>query len=201
MKFGIDLSTQNLVDAYSQGIFPMGDEFGHINWYEADPRGIVPLESFHVPHDLKRILRQKRFDVTMNEDFHGVISACREERNSTWITDEIIEAYLKLHKKGFAYSVESWQNGELVGGLYGVAVGGAFFGESMFYRRRDASKVALAHLGKWLIAADFQLFDIQMMTDLLRRFGAILISKKNYLNKLERAIQVKRHLQPVAIQW
>lgn len=201
MKFGIDLSAQNLVDAYSQGIFPMGDEFGDINWYEADPRGIVPLDSFHIPHDLKRILRQKRFDVTMNEDFQGVISACREVRNSTWITDEIIEAYLNLHKTGFANSLESWQNGELVGGLYGVAVGGAFFGESMFYRRRDASKVALAHLGKWLIAADFQLFDIQMVTDLLRRFGAVLISKKNYLNKLERAIQIKRHLQPVPIQW
>jgi len=201
MKFGVDLSPQNLVNAYSQGIFPMADESGKVNWYEADPRGIVPLESFHIPHDLRRILRQNRFEVTLDKDFYRVIVGCKNTRQSTWITAEIIDAYLKLHEKGHAHSVESWQAGRLVGGLYGVAVGGAFFGESMFYRQRDASKAALAYLGRWLIASDFLLFDIQMVTDLLRRFGAVLIGKQDYLHKLGQAVRVKRHLRMSKIAW
>lgn len=201
MELRNDLSPENLVYAYCQGIFPMGDEHGVVNWYEADPRGILPLEAFHIPHDLRRILRQGRFQVTLNADFRGVITGCRDARPHTWITDEIIEAYLRLHQEGFAYSVEAWHEGELVGGLYGVAVGGAFFGESMFYRKRDASKVALAHLGKWLIAADFALLDIQMVTDLLRRFGAILISKDRYLRILSRAVHLQRELRPVPVEW
>lgn len=195
------MSPGSLVSAYSQGIFPMADEFGNVNWYEADPRGIVPLEAFHIPHDLKRILRQRRFEVTLDHDFYGVIQACKQVRTSTWITDEIVAAYVTLHENGYAHSVESWIGERLVGGLYGVAVGGAFFGESMFYLQRDASKVALAHLGEWLCAADFLLFDIQMVTDLLSRFGAVLIDKQSYLKKLEVAVQAERRLQPVEIAW
>lgn len=201
MKFGIDLSPRSLINAYRQGIFPMGDEYGNVNWYEADPRGIVPLHAFHIPHDLRRILRQNRFGVTLNRDFPAVIKACKDVRSSSWITDEIIAAYTNLHKNGHAHSVEAWAGERLVGGLYGVAVGGAFFGESMFHLQRDASKVALAHLGYWLRAADFLLFDIQMVTDLLSRFGATLIDKESYLTKLERAVRVERQLQKIDVAW
>lgn len=201
MKTRIDLSPQNIISAYTQGIFPMGNARGEVKWYEADPRGILPLDAFHIPHDLRRILRQGRFHVTLNHAFTDVITLCATTRPQTWISDEIIEAYSTLHQRGYAHSVETWQNGELVGGLYGVAIGAAFFGESMFHHKRDASKVALAHLGQWLIAADFLLFDIQMVTDLLRRFGAILVQKPIYMRHLERAVRLQRELKAVPVQW
>ena len=201
MYFRVELSTESLLSAYSQGIFPMADETGQVKWYEADPRGILPLESFHIPHDLKRVLKQGRFRVTLDQAFEQVIQACAIRREPTWISDEIIQAYIQFHKLGYAHSVEAWDGEELAGGLYGVAIGGAFFGESMFFEKRDASKVALAHLAKWLIRSDFLLFDIQMVTDLLRRFGAIHISKNDYLERLNRAIRLKRELKSFAIDW
>lgn len=179
----------------------MGDESGQVNWYEADPRGVLPFESFHIPHDLRRILKQNRFEVTLNRDFLSVIRGCSKSRSSTWITEDIIEAYGLLHKMGYAHSVEAWREGELAGGLYGVAVGGAFFGESMFFRTRDASKAALAHLAYWLMSSEFLLFDIQMVTDLLSRFGAQLISKRAYLQILNHAVAVEREIRPRFIDW
>ncbi len=196
-----DLAPNNLIAAYSQGIFPMGDEHGHVHWYDADPRGILPFESFHIPHDLKRILRQGRFDVTLNADFPAVIHACADRKEPTWITRDIIRAYIRLHECGYAHSVEAWLDGKLAGGLYGVAVGAAFFGESMFFRRRDASKVALAHLTIWLQNSGFTLFDIQMVTDVLKRFGARHISKADYHERLRAALRLSCVLRPGKIDW
>ena len=197
----ISLSPDTLISAYCQGIFPMADEQGRLNWYEADPRGILPPDRFHIPHDLKRILRQGRFRVTLDTAFEQVIRGCAERPDSTWISQEIIEAYSQLHYLGYAHSVESWAGEELAGGLYGVAIGGAFFGESMFYRRRDASKVALCYLARWLRDSDFALLDIQMVTDLLQRFGAVYISKSGYRQHLKRAIQLRRTLRAGPVEW
>lgn len=179
----------------------MGDINGDVNWYEADPRGILPLDAVHIPHDLKRILRQRRFKVTLNEAFEEVIYHCANRGEPTWITEEIIHAYTTLHYLGFAQSVEAWYEGELAGGLYGATLGGAFFGESMFHHKRDASKVALAHLAKWLAASGFVLCDVQMITDVLRRFGAVHISKKEYLQRLDYAINLRRQLRAVEVEW
>ncbi|MDQ7051498.1 MAG: leucyl/phenylalanyl-tRNA--protein transferase [candidate division KSB1 bacterium] len=196
-----NLSVETLITAYSRGIFPMADADGEVRWYEADPRGILPLDAIHIPHDLKRLLRQNRFRVTLDQDFEAVIRACADRPEPTWISEEIIEAYLRLHHAGYAHSVETWRDDRLAGGLYGVALGAAFFGESMFYRQRDASKVALVHLAFWLKKCDFKLLDIQMVTDVLRRFGAVHISKQDYLDRLHKAIYLQRHLRAVPIDW
>ncbi|RMD92022.1 MAG: leucyl/phenylalanyl-tRNA--protein transferase [Calditrichaeota bacterium] len=201
MFYKVDLSPQSLIRAYSQGIFPMADETGRVRWYEANPRGILPFEKFHIPHDLKRILKQNKFKVTLDKAFGEVIRGCSRRSETTWISEEIIKAYIRFHELGYAHSVEAWLDGELAGGLYGVALGGAFFGESMFYRKRDASKVALCHLVKWLMASRFVLLDIQMLTDLLRRFGGILISKDEYLQRLQHAMSLERKLNSYEINW
>ena len=137
-----------LVRAYREGIFPMGMEDGDLGWFSPDPRGIVPLDTFHVPSRLARVLRRGVFEVRVDARFEDVMRACaqREDDDGTWITEEIIESYVALHRLGMAHSVETWRDGQLVGGLYGVHLGGAFFGESMFHRVTDASKVALAAL-------------------------------------------------------
>ncbi|KAA3662594.1 MAG: leucyl/phenylalanyl-tRNA--protein transferase [Calditrichaeota bacterium] len=196
-----DLSIRNLIAGYSQGIFPMGDGRGNINWYEANPRGILPLTNLHIPHDLKRILRQNKFQVTLNKNFRQTMSACANRPEPNWITRTMIDAYSHLHNFGYAHSVEAWYDGELAGGLYGVSIGGAFFGESMFFRQRDASKVALAHLWIWLTRCEFILFDIQMVTDVLERFGAHNIAKEDYLQQLNIAIDVNRALRASEIDW
>lgn len=179
----------------------MGDVDGEVSWYEADPRGILPLHKFHIPHDLKRLLRQRRFQVTLDQAFNEVVYHCAHRGELTWITEEIIHAYTSLHELGYAHSVESWYEGELVGGLYGVAIGGAFFGESMFHKKTDASKVALAHLAQWLRAANFALCDVQMVTDVLRRFGAIHVSKAEYHKLLRRAVALPCELRAVDVAW
>ena len=201
MSTKIDLSPNNLLAAYCQGIFPMGDSSGNVNWYEADPRGIVPLDQLHIPHDLKRILRQKKFTTTLNRCFLRTIKACADRPEPTWINDDIIAAYYRFHEIGHAHSVETWLDGELAGGLYGVTVGSAYFGESMFHFKRDASKVALAHLWYWLKRSGFVLFDIQMITDVLQRFGARHVSKKDYLAMLKQATVKKRVLEYSEIDW
>jgi leucyl/phenylalanyl-tRNA--protein transferase len=182
-----------LVSAYATGWFPMAVDDGEIRWYSPDPRGIIPLDAFHVPRRLARVLRSGAFRIEINHDFEGVIRACAEaerdmEEPGTWISDEIIESYCALHDAGLAHSVEAWQDDHLAGGLYGVAIGGAFFGESMFHRETDASKAALAGLVAHLRARGFQLLDIQWVTGHLEQFGAIEIPRRSYLRLLEEAL-------------
>lgn len=187
------LDPEMLLNAYAQGVFPMADRRGVIRFYTADPRGIIPLsppEAFHVPRTLQQVVRQKRFDVRINFDFESTMRGCMAAREGgTWINDDLIAAYLRLHELGFAHSVECWQEGELVGGLYGVSLGGAFFGESMFHRRTDASKVALVHLVQRLRERQYEVLDTQATTSHLARFGCIEIPASEYLRRLEQALQ------------
>ena len=164
-----------------------------IHWYAPDPRGIIPLDQFHVSKTLAKLVRKEPFRVLSNKDFRGTMLGCAE-RETTWISDQIIEAYTTLHFLGYAHSIECWDDNELVGGLYGVALGGAFFGESMFSRVRDASKVALVHLVHRLRAKGYVLLDTQFITPHLERFGAIEIPKEQYERELKKAILV--HVSP-----
>jgi len=176
-----------LLNAYAQGIFPMGMPEGDIAWFSPDPRGVLPLEGFHLPHGLARSLKKNRFEVRCDTAFEEVMRACAE-REETWIDDEIVRSYVKLHRLGFAHSVEAWREGTLAGGLYGVALGGAFFGESMFHRETDASKVALCALVERLRERRFALLDLQWVTPHLATFGAIEIPRRDYLKKLRAAL-------------
>lgn len=197
------LTPEVLVRAYRAGIFPMGhDEGGErtIQWYAPDPRGILPLDDFHVPSTLAQLVRQRPFAVVSDHDFEAVIHACAD-RPRTWITPEIIDAYVALHEVGYAHSVECWQDGELVGGLYGVALGGAFFGESMFYRESNASKVALVHLVRQLRAGGYRLLDTQYTTPHLEQFGAIDIPRPVYERRLQDALQVDATWWPQGNIW
>jgi leucyl/phenylalanyl-tRNA---protein transferase len=186
------IPVDTLVSAYASGWFPMAVEPGDIQWFSPDPRGIIPLDAFHVPSRLARVLRQERFDIAVDRDFEAVIRACasRPDEDGSWIDAEIIESYVALHRRGHAHSVEAWRNGALAGGLYGVALGGAFFGESMFHREPDASKVALAALVERLRARGFRLLDVQWVTRHLEQFGAREIPRRRYLRLLEAAIRV-----------
>lgn len=187
------LTSALLLNAYSQGIFPMADEDGTIYWYDPDPRAIIPLESFHVPRSLARTIKQGKFEIRVDSAFRAVMQACAEPspgREVTWISPKIIEAYCELHALGFAHSVETWLEGKLVGGLYGVAVGGLFAGESMFSRARDSSKVAMVYLVERLRRGGFVLLDTQFMTDHLRRFGTIEIPREEYQARLAHALTV-----------
>ena len=166
----------------------MAMEDGEIGWFSPDPRGIIPLDGFLVPSRLARIVRQHRFEVVVDRDFEGVMRACAERRGEgTWISEEILESYVALHRAGQAHSVEARRQGTLVGGLYGVHIGGAFFGESMFHRERDASKVALVALVDRLVRQGFLLLDTQWTTAHLEQFGATEIPREDYLVKLRRA--------------
>jgi leucyl/phenylalanyl-tRNA---protein transferase len=162
-----------------------------IQWFSPDPRAILPLEDFHVPHALRRLVRKKVFETTMDTAFPKVIEACAK-REDTWINLEIIESYTRLHEFGCAHSVEAWKEGTLAGGLYGVAVGGAFFGESMFHDVTDASKIALVALVEHLRARKFALLDTQWLTPHLEQFGGIEISRDHYLRLLRRAVELPR---------
>jgi leucyl/phenylalanyl-tRNA---protein transferase len=179
-----------LVRAYRQGVFPMALENDEIGWFSPDPRGVIPLEAFHVPARLQRVVRHGKFEIHIDRGFRAVMQACadRPDGDGTWINDEILESYVALHERGLAHSVETWLEGELVGGLYGVHLGGAFFGESMFHRATDASKVALVALVERMRSQGFLLLDIQWVTAHLEQFGAIEIPKKQYLALLTRAM-------------
>ena len=187
------LSVDLLLSAYAQGIFPMAHEDGQIYWYAPDPRAILPLDGLHVSRSLMRLIRSGRYEIRFNTAFLEVMMACAAsgpDREETWINDEIIEAYNWLHELGFAHSVEAWEDGELVGGLYGVGLRGLFAGESMFSRRPNASKVALYYLVQRLRERGFRLLDVQFMTPHLQRLGAVEISKRRYLALLNKALAV-----------
>ena len=185
------LTPELLLSGYAMGCFPMAEErhSNEVNWYAPDPRGVIPLDQFHIPKTLRKLVRKRAFSVVSDKDFTGTMLGCAEREN-TWISDQIIEAYSALHILGYAHSIECWQEDQLVGGLYGVAIGGAFFGESMFSRARDASKVALVHLVHRLRAKGYILLDTQFITPHLVRFGAIEIPKEQYEDELRKAILV-----------
>ncbi len=185
------IAPELLLQGYRLGVFPMAMEDDSIEWFSPDPRAILPLEDFHVPHALRRLLRRRVFKTTIDKAFSEVIAACAE-REDTWINPEIIESYTRLHELGNAHSVEAWKEGRLAGGLYGVAVGGAFFGESMFHSVTDASKIALVALVEHLRARKFVLLDTQWLTPHLQQFGGIEISRNHYLRVLRRAVELPR---------
>jgi leucyl/phenylalanyl-tRNA---protein transferase len=180
-----------LLEGYRLGVFPMAMQNGAIEWFSPEPRGILPLRDFHIPHALQRTLRKKIFEIRIDTSFVAVIEACAR-RADTWIDREIVESYTRLHQLGHAHSVETWKNDELVGGLYGVSLGGAFFGESMFHRVNDASKIALCGLVEHLRAKKFVLLDTQWLTPHLLQFGGIEIPRNQYLHLLGRALQLSR---------
>src|SRR5580658_4706085 len=179
-----------LLEAYCTGIFPMAMENGDIAWFSPDPRGIILLDAFHIPHGLKRTLKKNVFQIRLNTAFEEVIRACGE-RAETWISEEIVESFVNLHRLGFAHSVEAWLDDELAGGLYGVSVYGAFFGESMFHKVPDASKVALVGLVNRLNERGFRLLDTQYVTSHLITFGAVEISRAKYMRLLKQALALE----------
>lgn len=185
------LTPELIVAAYCQGIFPMADEDGEIGWYSPDPRAIFPLDSFHVPRSLRKTIKQGVFEIRVNSAFEEVMRGCAD-REETWISEEILESYVALHRAGLAHSVEAWYEGELAGGLYGVSLGGAFMGESMFTRVTDASKVCLVFLVERLRERGFVLLDSQMPTEHLAKFGQIVIPRAEYLRRLAAALRLER---------
>lgn len=182
-----------LLLAYRRGIFPW--TVSPLTWWSPDPRGIFELGAFHLSRSLAKILRKAPFKITRDRAFRQVIEGCAEPRASrrtTWISPQFIEAYTTLHHQGYAHSIECWQDARLAGGIYGVAIGGLFCGESMFHRANNASKVALFHLVEHLNQRGFLLFDIQMVTPITAQLGATTISRREYLERLGVAVQANR---------
>ena len=191
----LELTPDMLLRAYAIGVFPMAEDRDDPELFWVDPRlrGVIPLERFHVPRRLRRTVRSKRFEVTFDRDFHAVIEACADatkSRPQTWINERIITLYTSLYHMGHAHSVECWRDGVLAGGLYGITLGGAFFGESMFSLANDASKVALVHLVARLRAGGFALLDSQFITSHLSQFGAREIPRATYRRRLAEALKV-----------
>lgn len=187
---GLKLTPEMIIKAYSMGIFPMGDDDGRIRWYSPDPRCIFDFDTFHVPKRLARTYRSGVFEMRVNYAWDAVLAHCAN-RDTTWITPQIFSAYRKLHELGMAHTVEAYKDGKLVGGLYGVSVGGAFMGESMFHTETDASKVCLVYLVQRMKERGFVLLDSQFMTDHLATLGAIEIPRDEYLERLRRALVLK----------
>jgi leucyl/phenylalanyl-tRNA--protein transferase len=191
---GYRIPTDLLLKAYASGVFPMAESATdpEVFWVRPEVRGVIPLDAFHLPKSLKKVIRQGRFDIRIDTDFAGVIDACaeeRDERQSTWINAPIREAYIRLFEHGHCHSVEAWRDERLVGGLYGVKLGRAFFGESMFSRETDASKVCLSHLVERLRERGFALLDTQFTTEHLKRFGAVDVPRGRYEKLLEEALK------------
>jgi leucyl/phenylalanyl-tRNA--protein transferase len=190
VSMGGDLRPNRLLQAYRRGVFPWYNQGDPICWWSPDPRAIFELDRLHISRRLHRTLRSGRFRVTINRDFAGVIRGCADHRlDGTWITPEMIAAYETLHRLGHAHSLEIWDGRCLAGGIYGVAIGGFFAGESMFTRVRDASKIALVHLMAHLRKRRFELFDTQILTDHTARLGAVEIPRAEYLLRLQQALQ------------
>ena len=184
------ITPELVLQAYRIGYFPMADSSaGEIAWFSPDPRAILPLDSFHTTRSLRQRMKKGPFDLRINTSFAQVIHSCAD-RTETWISEEIVETYVKLHQLGYAHSVEAWEKDRLAGGLYGVALGGAFFGESMFSRVADASKIALVYLVERLRERGFTLLDSQFTTGHLQQFGSLEIPREEYLNMLARALLI-----------
>ena len=192
-EIGLEITPQVLLKAYAIGIFPMAEsaEDPNLYWIEPEERGIIPLDSFHVPQRLRRTVASEKFAIRVDSDFAAVIDGCAAavaDRPKTWISARIRRLYGDLFAMGACHTVETWRDGNLVGGLYGVSLGAAFFGESMFSRETDASKVALVHLVERLIAGGYRLLDAQFTTDHLKQFGAIDVDRRTYHEMLTEAI-------------
>jgi leucyl/phenylalanyl-tRNA---protein transferase len=190
------LTADDLIYGYMNGIFPMADTDGTLYWYSPEPRAIIPIESYSSPKSLRPILNKKVFDVRINTNFEAVMRHCAAPRKGdteTWISDEIVEAYCELNRMGLAFSVETYMNNNLVGGLYGVAMGAVFFGESMFYKVPDASKVAFHYLIENLKEKKYELLDTQFINDNVRRFGAIEIQRAEYIKMLKISLEKRCH--------
>jgi leucyl/phenylalanyl-tRNA---protein transferase len=188
------LTPDILLAGYCQGYFPMADENGEISWYDTNPRAIIPLDAFHIPRRLARRVRNGGFEIRIDHDFRAVMEACAEPRPNQggWISAEMIDAYTALHQAGFAHSIETWRDGRLVGGLYGVAIRGLFAGESMFSHQTDASKVALVHLVERLRRGGFTLLDSQYIVgEHMLQFGTIEIARTEYKRRLQEALLVE----------
>jgi leucyl/phenylalanyl-tRNA--protein transferase len=184
------LDSDFIIAAYRNGYFPMADSrTGVISWYSPDPRAIIPLGAFRISRSLRRLVKKRVFEIKVDTAFQRVIRGCAR-REDTWISEELISSYIMLHEKGHAHSVESWRGGELVGGLYGLAIAGGFFGESMFSTVSGASKVALVHLVELLNQRGLKLLDTQFMNEHVRQFGAIEIPRAVYLSNLHDALTV-----------
>ena len=184
------ITPELMLRAYSIGVFPMA-ESAHdpwLHWIEPRQRGIVPLDQLHISRSLAKVIRADHFEIRINSDFNAMVEACANARETTWISHRLRSLYGALHEMGFAHSVETYFNNELVGGLFGIALGGAFFGESMFHKKADASKVALAHLVARLIKGGFRLLDTQFITPHLASLGAIEIDRAAYLSHLDQAL-------------
>lgn len=192
--FGGKLTVEWLLDAYTHGIFPwpITDFEAPLAWWSPDPRAVIEFDRFHVPRRLERTCRSGMFRVTRDHDFPGVIRGCAmvpSRVGQTWLTHEMIDAYIELHRAGYGHSIEVWHGGELAGGVYGVAIGGLFAAESKFYRVRDASKVALVHLVAHLRRCGYALIDIQQLTPHTARFGAAAIPRNEFLARVEKAVE------------
>ncbi len=187
---GGDLNPQCLMQAYQHGIFPWYDEGQPILWWSPDPRSIILPEQLHISHSLNKTLRKQLFSITFDRAFEQTISACasvpRQGQKGTWLTEEMLEAYNQLHTLGHAHSVECWHQNELVGGLYGIAIGKVFFGESMFSTHTDASKIAMVHLSRWLTNWGYELIDCQISNPHLTRMGATEIPRQKFIGLIDR---------------
>ena len=198
---GYRIPTDLLLKAYASGVFPMAESAGdpEVFWVRPETRGIIPLEAFHTPKSLKKTIRKHPFDIRFDFDFEATIDGCaekREERRSTWINAPIREAYVELYRRGHCHSVEAWRDGRLAGGLYGVSLGRAFFGESMFSRERDASKICLVHLVERLNERRFTLLDTQFTTEHLKRFGAVDVPRRKYEKLLAKTLEGEAQFFP-----
>ena len=186
----------SIIQGYAHGNFLMADDDNHLGWYSSNERTLIPLdERFRYPKSLRRSLNQNRFSVAINQDFMGVCEGCAN-RDSTWISDELIDIYLELNRAGWAYSFETWQNGQLAGGILGIVIRGAFIGESMFYNIPEGSKVAMVKLVEHLRQQKFVLFDAQMQNPHLERFGSYIISNASYLELLSQALDCTSSFVP-----
>lgn len=198
-----NLTAADLMYGYMNGIFPMADSDGTLYWYSPDPRAIIPIDTYKPPRSLRSVINKKTFEIRINTDFEEVMNRCaapRSDGEGTWISPEIVEAYTDLHQMGMAHSVEAYLDGKLVGGLYGVAIGSVFFGESMFYHEPNASKVAFHFLIEILRKQGYKLLDTQFMNDNVRRYGAIEIPRAEYIKLLKKALEKQCFFTKTALE-